>query len=293
MADSSKSPIEFLKQKVGPLPLFVWLGAGGAIWWYLQTKQSATTSASQAANLQTDPAGNIGTIDPATGYVYGTPEDLAALAANNAGTSSSTTGASSSATTGAQTYADNNAWGEAAISYLVGLGIDGTTANQAVENYLTSQPLTSAQQGDVNLAITALGPPPTLPGPVSTNPTPVATNTGSSSGGTTTTSSSTPTGTTTSSSTSTASATPTLSGGHVVSVTNNTAVIAWTMTGTSTAKVTISGPGKIDGQSNTVTIPQATYSGLEAGHTYDVTVQPLVNGQPAGKSGVITIKTTT
>jgi len=171
-AKAAKGGLAFLGQKVGPLPIGVWLAAGVGIWWYLQRRQSASSAG--AANQQTDPAGNVGTIDPATGYVYGSPEDVAALAANNAGT----TGGGSSgqgSTSGGQTYADNNAWGTAAVNYLVGLGIDAATANQAVELYLNSQPLTTAQQGDVNLAIAALGPPPSLPGPVSVNPAPVKT----------------------------------------------------------------------------------------------------------------------
>jgi hypothetical protein len=162
-AAGGKGSLAFLTQKVGPLPLWTWLAAGGALWWYFQRKQAA--SASAVPNQQTDPAGNIGSIDPATGYVYGTPEDLAALAANNAGTGGGSAG--QNATTGAQTYADNNTWGIAAVNYLVGKGINGTEANQAIQNYLTSQPLTSAQQGDVNLAIQWLGAPPSLPGPVS------------------------------------------------------------------------------------------------------------------------------
>jgi hypothetical protein len=164
-APGNGGSLAFLTQKAGPLPLWAWLAAGGALWWYFQRKQAATTA---AANQQTDPAGNIGSIDPATGYVYGTPEDLAALAANNAGTGGGTAG--QNATTGAQTYADNNAWGIAAVNWLVARGIDGATANQAVQNYLSSQPLTTAQQGDVNLVIQALGAPPSLPGPISGNP---------------------------------------------------------------------------------------------------------------------------
>lgn len=171
-----------LAQKVGPLPLWAWLGAGIAIWWYLQRKQTAASSAS-APNQQTDPAGNVGTIDLSTGYVSGSPEDLAALAANNAGTSSSGTSAGTNSTTGGQKYADNNTWGIAAVNYLVGLGIDAVTANQAVQNYLSSQPLTTAEQGDINLAITALGAPPSLPGPVSTSPPPVTTPGGGSGSG--------------------------------------------------------------------------------------------------------------
>jgi hypothetical protein len=94
--------------------------------------------------------------------------------------------------------------------------------------------------------------------------------------------------------TSTATATaPTVSGGHVVSVNNNRAVVAWTGTGASQWKVQIVGPGAINGHTATVGIPQASYSGLEAGHTYTVTVQPLVGGRPAGTPGQIVLKTTT
>lgn len=174
-ASTGKGALDFLKQKVGPLPLGVWLLIGLGVWYYMQRKQSGGSGTSSAANLQTDPAGNVGSIDPATGYVYGTPEDLAALAAQNA---SSTTSAASAPTT--RTYADNNAWGIAAINYLVGLGVDPTQANQAIELYLTSQTLTTQQQADVNQAIQALGPPPDLPGPVSSNPGGVITQPGSS-----------------------------------------------------------------------------------------------------------------
>jgi hypothetical protein len=182
-AKAAKGGLDFLKQKAGPLPVGVWLLAGVGIWYYVRRQQAASSpAAGAAANQQTDPAGNVGTIDPATGYVYGTPEDVAALAANNAGTTGGGS-ASSSATGGAQAYADNNAWGIAAVNYLVGLGIDAATANQAVQLFLSSQPLTTAQQGDVNLAIQALGPPPTLPGPVSSNPAPVTSPGGGSGGG--------------------------------------------------------------------------------------------------------------
>lgn len=109
--------------------------------------------------------------------MYGTPEDLASLAADNAGTSSTGTSAGTNATTGAQTYADNNSWGIAAVNLLVGLNIDATTANAAISNYLASQPLTTAQQADVNLAIQKLGAPPSLPSPATSSP---VTTTGSS-----------------------------------------------------------------------------------------------------------------
>lgn len=265
---AGKGGLSFLTQKVGPLPLGVWLAAGIVLVWYFsqQNKKSSTSTAGQ----QTDPAGNVGTIDPQTGYVYGSSEDQAGLAADDTTSSTGTSG--QSATTGAQTYADNNAWGTAAINYLVGLGIDATTANQAVQQYLSSQVLTTAQQGDVNLAIQALGPPPSLPGPTSSNPTPVTG--GSGTGGNT--------GTT---------GNPTLSNGHVVSVGATNAVVAWTGTNATKWQTKIVGPGKINGQTSTVTIPQATYSGLESGHDYTVTVTPIVNGKLSSVTGHVDFKT--
>lgn len=287
-AAAAKNPLEVLKQKVGPLPLGVWLIAGAAIWWYFQRQQSASGSA--APNQQTDPAGNIGSIDPATGYVYGTPEDTAALAANNAGTSSPGGGGSGgqNATTGAQTYADNNTWGIAAVNYLVGLGIDPTTANQAITLYLASQPLTSAQQGDVNLAIQSLGAPPSLPGPVSSNPTPVTTT---GSGGTTTTGGGS--GSTGSGGSASTAGQATVSGGHVVSRSNNRAVVAWSGHNAAKYKAYIQGPGfppKIPTTAGST--PQASFEGLQAGHNYVVTVIPFNSAGQQGQTGTISVVTT-
>jgi hypothetical protein len=162
--------LDFLKQKAGPLPLWVWLGAGIGIWYYMQRQQKSAAAAAASTGMVTDPAGNqcaSGDIDSLTGYCTGTSEDLAALTQQQqAASGSPTTGAASSGTSGAQTYADDNAWGIAAVNYLVGLGIDATTANQAVQQYLAS----------------ALGPPPTLPAPTISNPAPVTTTPGSGSG---------------------------------------------------------------------------------------------------------------
>jgi LysM repeat protein len=194
---SGKGAMDFLKQKVGPLPLGVWLLFGIAIVVYIREKQSggsllgsltgSSSSGSATPNQQTDPAGNIGTIDPATGYVYGTPEDLAALAANNAGTTGTSSGSGTTSTVppATSTYADNNAWGSAAINYLVGLGIDPASANEAIQQYLSSQTLTTQQQADVNEAIQALGAPPSLPGPTGTAPSPIVTQPGTTTTGTT------------------------------------------------------------------------------------------------------------
>lgn len=155
-------------QKLGPLPVWVWAIAAVAIFYYVQRNKGAGTTAGQ----QTDPAGNTGTINPATGYVYGSPEDQAA-----AGAATGALGTGSSSTSGSTTagqYQDNTAWANAAINYLVGIGVDPTVANTAIQQFLASQTLTTEQQADVNLAIQRIGAPPDPPSP-SNAPPPVVT----------------------------------------------------------------------------------------------------------------------
>lgn len=158
----------FLKDKVGPLPLGIWILIAVGIFVYLQRKNAA------ADNTATDPAGNVGVIDPATGYVYGSAEDKSALSSSIGG-GGSTTDTTPSGSTVAGQYADNAAWGRAAVNLLVSLGVDATLANQSIQDYLSSQTLTTQEQANVNLAIQALGAPPTLPGPAEVTPPPVVT----------------------------------------------------------------------------------------------------------------------
>jgi len=93
MPETSTKGLGFLTQKAGPLPLYAWLGIGGGLWWYFnknKTSAAAGTAAGTAGTtgIGTDPAGNVGYIDPATGYVYGSAEDIAALQAQNSANSS-------------------------------------------------------------------------------------------------------------------------------------------------------------------------------------------------------------
>ena len=81
-----------------------------------------------------------------------------------------------------------------------------------------------------------------------------------------------------------------LSGGKAVS-TKSGATITWKSTKTQAFKLTINGPGNINGHTATVTKPAAVYSGLGSGHTYVVTIQPLVRGIALGKTGKISFKT--
>lgn len=262
---------ELVKAKIGPVPIWVVGVAGLALWWWTQHKGGSASSNSAVPNQQKDPAGNIGSIDPATGYVYGTPEDTASLTSNNAGTGGDSSSGGGSTTAGQ--YATDSDWGRAAINYLVGLGVDPTTANQAIEQFLSSQTLTTEQQGDVNLAIQGLGAPPQPPTASQTNPTPVV---GGGSGGSTTSASNPPTGL------------------AVGNVTNSTIGLKWNAVANATGYTISYGtdqsastwsttaPGSGSGAtSGQVETPGVTIGNLTPGTTYWFKVQ----GTPVGASG--------
>lgn len=153
MAEESnvaKGAGNFLTEKVGPLPVWAWMGAAGVIYLYLRKKNTAAPTGPTAVT----PSGTVGT----TGGIGSSD-----MSGGGGGGSGGDTGTSGSTTAGQ--YATNDAWGRAAVNLLVGRGIDPTVANSAITQFLASQPLTTDQQADVNLAIQTLGAPPTLPQP--------------------------------------------------------------------------------------------------------------------------------
>jgi hypothetical protein len=250
----------FLMHKIGPLPVIAYVGAAGAVLWYVRRKQGASSSTSAAGAVQTDPAGNTGTIDPATGYVYGSTQDAAGLAADSSGGSTGTTSGSGGSTVSGQ-YSTNQAWSEAAINFLVGVGVDPTEANSAITAFIGSQTLTTAQQGEVNLAIQSIGAPPsppapgTAPSPIVTPPTPG-----------TVTASNPPTG---------------------FAVTNRTSTaISVNWNSVANAKSYTVGYAAGSGQPQSVTVPSTststTVSNLKPGTGYNMTVQatPAKEGDP-------------
>jgi hypothetical protein len=147
----------FLMQKVGPLPMFVWLGFGLVVWYYIQNKNKASSTATTTS-----------AIDPSTGVPYS--QEIGAYGQQVSDLQSQVDGTPGSQSTTAGQYQDNSSWSVAAINYLVAQGVDPTQANQAVEQFLSGQTLTTQQQADVNLAIQGIGAPPSPPGPSSTNP---------------------------------------------------------------------------------------------------------------------------
>jgi len=154
---AGKGLVETFKHKLGPLPVGVWIAAFVVIYIVLERRKKPA-----GGGQQTDPAGNVGPIDPQTGYVYGSSQDQAALGQQSGGSLGSSSGSGS---TLAGQYTTNADWARAAINLLVGAGIDPTEANTAIEQYISSQQLTPQQQADVNFAIQSLGAPPDPPNP--------------------------------------------------------------------------------------------------------------------------------
>lgn len=291
-----------------------WGGAiGGGLVLYIYFKNRASGSSQSGTDPATGlPYSQDDQTDPLTGMTYAAEaseygsvaaaEEAASTASEPAyGASSGTYGyvgsagyptenVTDSTTTGS--YATNAAWSQAATAGLSSLGYSATDIAAALGLYFAGAPLTSDQASIVQAAVAEFGPPPQ--GTYSIVSTPSSGGAVTGTGGTTTTSSGgTSSGAGTSGSVTAPKSAPaaSISGGRVMSVSNNDAVIAWQGSNAVKYVVKISGPGAINGHTSTVTIPKATYSGLQAGHTYDVTVTPYNSAGHAGKPGVITIET--
>ena len=144
-----------LSHKIGPLPLWAWLGlgvVGAAGGYYLITRNSgASTAASQAAALF--PSNLSGAYGPS--YSGG-------------GGSSGTSGTST--TTPGSAYANNGSWETAAIAAVTkATGLGASQVKTYLDEYLNgTSPIGSSQAGGsfnsvVQAALTALGNPPTTP----------------------------------------------------------------------------------------------------------------------------------
>ena len=142
-----------LTKKVGPLPVAAWAAVLGVAGYYVYRTRKGSSGA--ATTGTGDGSGTVA----ATGSGSYSPVG----SGSGSDTGSGITGAG-------HTFADNQAWSTAAISYLVGLGYEGVMVNQAVQKYLGSMPLTAAQQGMVNLAILKIGAPPELVAPSQDDP---------------------------------------------------------------------------------------------------------------------------
>lgn len=162
---------------------YVYLGVaatavvGYALYRRQKNASAAATPASSTTGTpgtSTDPAGNVGTINPATGFVYGSAEDQAALQSASAGAYGGYGGygggyggygnyGNNNGTGYPQGFTNNAQWAQAAEQYITG-GAGGAGSTDPVGNalgkYLTGGELTPDQVGIVNQAIAFEGYPP-------------------------------------------------------------------------------------------------------------------------------------
>lgn len=139
------------------------LAVAVGIYYYRKRNAAAT------ASTTTTDGSNI---DPATGYETGSPQDLAALAAQgqvppdySPGTVvNGMGGPTPTYTYPAASFATNDQWGQAAESYLVAqVGLDAPTVSAALGAYIAGKALTASQQSVIEQAIAQVGQPP-IPG---------------------------------------------------------------------------------------------------------------------------------
>ena len=126
------------------------IGIGGLYYYKQRQNSSATPPASQ--------------IDPATGEVYGSTADAAALAAQGNYVQAGNVGGTSDAAPGPQqppAFTSNSGWSQAAHDYLVNVGGgDPGVIGTALGLYITGQPLSDAQKQIIDSAIAFEGYPP-------------------------------------------------------------------------------------------------------------------------------------
>ena len=156
LAGSVNTPVGHVSKKTA-----LYAGGGAAVilgyayWRYTQTKKAEAVAASGAS---------VG-IDPATGFLYGSPEDAAALA-NQATyvtpTSVGGTGGGGGGSGGGGGFTSNAQWVQAAIQYLETQGLiqDPTTIAGALGRYVTGSPVTPEDVNLIQQAIAVEGMPP-------------------------------------------------------------------------------------------------------------------------------------
>lgn len=145
--------------------VYVGAGVGGLVVIALIVRSRKQAAAAAAAATPADPnataaygAATSGELDPATGLAAGSPEDLAALAAQSSGYyGTSAAGNGSYGTTVPQAgFTNNAAWAQAAEEYITG-GSGGGGPTDAVGNalgkYITGQNATSDQVTIIEQAI--------------------------------------------------------------------------------------------------------------------------------------------
>lgn len=225
---------------------------------------------------------NDAEIDPATGFPYGSPEDLAALQAQGNYTMpvSPGGGGSGSIPNGGTGFATNGAWSQGVIDYMLHNGLieDPTALSAALGVYLTGSYATDAQVSLIEQAIAVEGYPPVNGStgyPPSINRTPPQ-----SSGGNGTPTTPPP-----------VNNDPTLpapTGLHVTSIDRTGASLDWDPVSGAIGYKTYIGKTQVG---NTVTYSNAYVYNLKPGTKYSVIVYPVNKSNRNGWWSTVTFTT--
>lgn len=130
---------ETLTKQVGPLPVGAWIavvGGGLGLAWYTNRNKS---SSPDMASTGTDPGVGVGGATP--GFL---PSPAPTPATPDG-------------------YADNDAWANAAVRYLVANNNNPTASSIAIRKYVDGSSWTAAEDVLIKVALKALGPPPMIP----------------------------------------------------------------------------------------------------------------------------------
>lgn len=132
-----------LGEKIGPLPLYAYVGIG-VVGILVYHKYHASAGANSTTPANTDPAATDGSAvsDSATNPATGTVGWNAQYSPPAAG---------------GQSVTSNLEWSIAGADYLAGLGTSPQLANSAVNAYINGQPTTPAQQSLIDQIIQYLG----------------------------------------------------------------------------------------------------------------------------------------
>lgn len=146
---------EFLTQKAGPLPVGVWIiAAGGGIGIALYMRRYSTPA-------DTTPVGTEDQSFTQGGSTF-TPDGVGGTAGSGGSNVPPLPTAPS----------DNDEWFQRASNYLVGKGLSGSQVSYSLGRWLGGESLTPQDRAIVDMAIAAIGNPPTQPPPSPNAPPP-------------------------------------------------------------------------------------------------------------------------
>jgi hypothetical protein len=167
---------------------------------------------------------------------------------------------------GGSVYTSDSAWAQAATAGLADIGYDGTAVAAALGAYLTGSPVTADQAKIINAAIAEYGKPPVGTYQIILIPA-IGTPQGFPP----------------------VNPVPSVSGGHVISVTATSGTVGWNGHNVSHYSVRIQGPG-ID-KTHTQTGNTAGFTKLQRHHNYTVYVTPYGKDNKPGATGHVDFQT--